>query len=72
MDIIQSNEIINVDDVDLISKEKHRDINKIQKVLHRYHLKVNTEFSTIKRDMYDWKNNKNVGPMLEDKKDIQR
>ena len=43
LDIIQPNEIIYADDVNFISMEKHRDVDKIQEVLHRHHLKVNTE-----------------------------
>ena len=75
LDIIQPNEIIYAEDVDFISMVKHRDVDKIHEVLHRHHLKVNTnktEYTTIKRGLDDWKKNKYVGHSCENKEGIQR
>ena len=75
LDIIQPNEIIYSDDVDFIILEKYRDVDKIQEVLYRHHLKVNidkTEYATIKRDLDDWKKSKKVRSLLWNKEDIQR
>ena len=55
--------------------ENHRNVDTIQEVLHRHHLKVNTdkiEYTTIKRDLDDWKKSKKVGSLLGDKEEIQR
>ena len=61
LDIIHPNEIMYADDVIFISMEKHKDVDKIQEVPHKNHLKVDndkTEYTTIKRGLNNWKKSK--------------
>ena len=53
----------------------HKDVSKIQEVLQKHHLKVNTdktEYTLVRRDEEAWKSSKKVGSLLGDKEDIQR
>lgn len=66
-------EIIYADDIDFIG-ENHADVGKIERILQNYNLKVNvdkTEFTTIRKDVDDWKTSKKVGSLLGSKEDIE-
>ena len=68
------NEVAYADDVDFIGKN-YADITKIQEVLKKYQLKVNTdktEYTSISKREEGWKEVKKVGSLIDDNKDVER
>ena len=68
------NEVAYADDVDFIGQD-YADINKIQEVLKKYQLKVNTdktEYTLISKNEKGWKEVKKVGSLIGDEKDVER
>ncbi|RUS81468.1 hypothetical protein EGW08_010766 [Elysia chlorotica] len=68
------NEVAYADDVDFIG-QSYADINKIQEVLKKYQLKVNTdktEYTSLSKSEEGWKEVKKVGSLIDDDKDVER
>ena len=68
------NEVAYADDVDFIAEE-YANIDKIQEILQKFHLKVNkdkTEFTSLSRNEDEWKKAKKVGSLIGDQEDVER
>ena len=61
--------------MDFFYTENYADIKKIQEVLKKYQLKVNTvktEYTSISKSEEGWKEVKKVGSLIDDEKDLER